>query len=213
MRTRAGSERILLELVAAIYDAALDPQLWRVFLDRYAEAVRGEYTLLIAHDFSRRTASIIHAARFDPALLKEYEEHYAAVNAWVICGQAPRWSGQPAAGAALAAMVIEGARVVRLRDMLTAWDAHGRRRGCRTRHCAQSTTSSTWTSTIRMPCGGSGACCPWSRCLRRPRSPISGAATASCWSSSRRASASTWGWTSRRRSFAKPSGGGRRAAS
>jgi hypothetical protein len=80
LRATEYSEKTVLDLVANIYQAAGNPQVWPVFLELYAEAVRGEYTLLVAHDFSAQRATVNSAVRFDPALLREYEQHYAALN-------------------------------------------------------------------------------------------------------------------------------------
>lgn len=80
----------LLELIGAIYDAALDPLLWPRFLELFAQACKSSSTLIFMHDFSNseatvegNAASIAAYAHFDDAFISSFAEHYNTVNVWV----------------------------------------------------------------------------------------------------------------------------------
>jgi DNA-binding CsgD family transcriptional regulator len=75
-------EALLLNLIDLAYGAALDPQQWAVFLDRFAEAFRGS-GVLFSQDMRSAEAGIAEFARFDLEYIKSYAEHYSATNLWL----------------------------------------------------------------------------------------------------------------------------------
>jgi DNA-binding CsgD family transcriptional regulator/PAS domain-containing protein len=80
------SETVLLRLVASIYDAAGDPQLWSVFLEQFAETVGGAATLMFLYDVKGHDGNIAATVRLDPEDLRKYSEHYIQVDQWGIQG-------------------------------------------------------------------------------------------------------------------------------
>ena len=80
------SETVLLRLVASIYDAAGDPQLWSVFLEQLAETVGGAATLMFLYDVKGHDGNIAATVRLDPEDLRKYSEHYIQVDQWGIQG-------------------------------------------------------------------------------------------------------------------------------
>jgi DNA-binding CsgD family transcriptional regulator/PAS domain-containing protein len=81
-----SSESVLLRLIASIYDAAGDPQLWPVFLERFAEAVGGAATLMFLYDVKGHNGNVAATVRLDPEDLRKYGEHYIQVDQWGIQG-------------------------------------------------------------------------------------------------------------------------------
>jgi DNA-binding CsgD family transcriptional regulator len=81
-----SSESALLSLIASIYDAAGDPQLWPVFLERFAGTVRGAATLMFLYDVKGRDGNVAATVRLDPEDLRKYGEHYIQVDQWGIQG-------------------------------------------------------------------------------------------------------------------------------
>lgn len=79
-------EQCVLDLVALIYDAAGDPALWPVFLDRFADAVQGTTTSLIFYDATRQAGGLTASARSDPIDQRKYNEYYVGVDCWGIHG-------------------------------------------------------------------------------------------------------------------------------
>jgi DNA-binding CsgD family transcriptional regulator len=76
------SEIEISHLVHQIYEAALDPSLWNVFLERAADAMAADSTGLVVHDHARKQGQMAVMARFDSSLQREYDAHYASVNIW-----------------------------------------------------------------------------------------------------------------------------------
>jgi DNA-binding CsgD family transcriptional regulator/PAS domain-containing protein len=72
----------VLGLVGLIYDASTAPALWRVFLDKFADAVQGESTGLIHYDASSRSSGFSARVRVDPGALRPYGDYYAAKDEW-----------------------------------------------------------------------------------------------------------------------------------
>jgi len=76
------SEKVVLDLIGAIYDAAIDPPAWKIFLEKFAQAVRGECTSLLWYDFRSLSGSISYSVRVKPEHIKLYDEYYAGVDVW-----------------------------------------------------------------------------------------------------------------------------------
>ncbi|MGR8932046.1 MAG: helix-turn-helix transcriptional regulator, partial [Gammaproteobacteria bacterium] len=78
------------ELIGKIYDAALTPALWSVFLEQLAEIFHSNGALIYLVDFSNRSAichsddiSFIRSVRMPPDLLRDYDRYYSTVNVWL----------------------------------------------------------------------------------------------------------------------------------
>lgn len=82
VRTSHFSEKIALELIGAIYDAAVSPSAWKTFLDKFAESMHGECTSLLWYDFRSLSGGISFSARVDPEHIKRYDEYYAGIDVW-----------------------------------------------------------------------------------------------------------------------------------
>ena len=85
----ARSPELLSELIGLIYESALDPSRWTVFLDRFAQAVDGQGTSIFMHDFASSESAVAASGsgigamvRFDPAYLQSFVEHYDQRNVW-----------------------------------------------------------------------------------------------------------------------------------
>lgn len=73
-------EERVLALVDSLYEAAVDPARYGVFLERLAEAVRGNWTLLMSHDRRAHRPSISLGIRIDPAAEAQYNAHYGQIS-------------------------------------------------------------------------------------------------------------------------------------
>ena len=79
-----ASNTQILDLIELVYDAAIDPTQWRVFLDKLTDLTGGGSGALFFQDaLSRDRAEMMHYNNFDPDMMAAYETHYAATNPWV----------------------------------------------------------------------------------------------------------------------------------
>ncbi|MDP1772447.1 MAG: helix-turn-helix transcriptional regulator [Methylobacter sp.] len=76
-------------LIGKIYDAAVMPELWPVFLEQLSEAFNSKGTVIYLMDFANRSptcrsdeVSFIQSARTDPETIVSYERYYSKVNVW-----------------------------------------------------------------------------------------------------------------------------------
>ena len=83
------SEDSALDLIDGIYAAAEDPSLWKPLLGRLAAVTGATVTGLIFEDTRSKRASVSANTGIDPERVRDYEEHYARVNAWM---HAIHWS-------------------------------------------------------------------------------------------------------------------------
>jgi DNA-binding CsgD family transcriptional regulator len=78
-----GSEAELLRLAVMAYEAATEPALWPVFLERYAQALNAEFAFLHLHDYASRRSQVIAASvGLTSPLQQSYHEHYSKLNLW-----------------------------------------------------------------------------------------------------------------------------------
>jgi DNA-binding CsgD family transcriptional regulator/PAS domain-containing protein len=70
----------LLSLIELIYAAVDDGSLWDTVMDRVAEVVNGQWTLIWGSFDNPAATDITAWARLDPTVLAAYVEHYASVN-------------------------------------------------------------------------------------------------------------------------------------
>jgi hypothetical protein len=75
-----GGAGSLLSLIELIYSAVDDVSLWPVVLERIAEAVQGEETVLFTSFPDPATPNVSCLARMDPVVLVPYAEYYAPLN-------------------------------------------------------------------------------------------------------------------------------------
>ena len=82
MRATSGEQDVL-DLVGRIYDAALDPELWPVFLERLSDVLGASGAVFYLENLDHHRVDFITSARIDPSALQLYGEHYAAQDIWV----------------------------------------------------------------------------------------------------------------------------------
>ncbi|MGZ8182683.1 MAG: helix-turn-helix transcriptional regulator [Methylobacter sp.] len=77
------------DLIGKIYDAAVMPELWPVFLEQLSEVFNSKGTVIYLMDFASRSptcrsdeVSFIQSARTDPETIASYERYYSKVNVW-----------------------------------------------------------------------------------------------------------------------------------
>ncbi|MGZ8158246.1 MAG: helix-turn-helix transcriptional regulator [Methylobacter sp.] len=77
------------DLIGKIYDAAVMPELWPVFLEQLSEVFNSKGTVIYLMDFASRSptcrsdeVSFIQSARTDPETIVSYERYYSKVNVW-----------------------------------------------------------------------------------------------------------------------------------
>jgi DNA-binding CsgD family transcriptional regulator/PAS domain-containing protein len=81
------SQDLLFQLIGLIYDAALEPAVWRHFLERLAEAVGGHSLNLAYIDGTDGCLTFMATARCDPAFVIDYERYYSRLDPWVAAAQ------------------------------------------------------------------------------------------------------------------------------
>jgi hypothetical protein len=82
------NEELFDDLVGKIYDAAADPDLWPVFLEKFAEAVSGLRGTTLALTYFSEPAggvsvqdrSLFRFVHHDPAWLDAYARYFCTVN-------------------------------------------------------------------------------------------------------------------------------------
>jgi DNA-binding CsgD family transcriptional regulator/PAS domain-containing protein len=77
-----GTDSQILELVGLVYDAAANPDTWPRFLERLAETIDGDGTVLFALEPEMPLRSIAALTRFDPVLIDRYVREFPE-NIWV----------------------------------------------------------------------------------------------------------------------------------
>jgi hypothetical protein len=76
-------DEVLHSLIQLIYEAAIDPDKWSVFLRKWAEAAGAQGIAVVVHNLAGQSGSIEANIGFDPESLRIYQNHYAARNPWV----------------------------------------------------------------------------------------------------------------------------------
>lgn len=67
-------------LVELIYDAAIDPSRWPVFLATLSNAFEGASGLLHHYDAALKIAPTFYEFGHDPSFIRSYADHYASIN-------------------------------------------------------------------------------------------------------------------------------------
>jgi DNA-binding CsgD family transcriptional regulator len=76
------SEKILLDLIALVYDSALDASLWPAFLEALSNSVTGSATTLMYHDMRAMQGIIAASVRVDPECERLYNQYYSGCDSW-----------------------------------------------------------------------------------------------------------------------------------
>jgi len=76
------SNKDILELIATIYDAALEPQDWRLVVEKLQQHLPGTGVALHGTHNGPNAAYFLEHQGYDPATIKEFLEDYAAINPW-----------------------------------------------------------------------------------------------------------------------------------
>lgn len=78
------------DLIGKIYDAAVTPELWGVFLEQLSDILNSKGTVLYLVDFANRRSicrsdeiSFIQSVRTDPETVISYDRYYSKVNVWL----------------------------------------------------------------------------------------------------------------------------------
>ena len=79
-----ASEKVLLDLIGRIYDAAEHPEQLSDALDRVGDALQSIANCLTFEDLSNRQSSINLSSKVDPHFQRTYNEHYQSVNLHII---------------------------------------------------------------------------------------------------------------------------------
>ena len=80
-------ESDLSNLIGQIYDAAQNAQLWGRFLESAADALEAGASALLHQDRRSQNDQVAVSIRLDPDLVRQYLEHYASVNPWVVTAE------------------------------------------------------------------------------------------------------------------------------
>jgi DNA-binding CsgD family transcriptional regulator/PAS domain-containing protein len=76
------SERRIGELIGLIYDAAVAPERWALFLDRLCDLAPNAKGILMLHDARTKSAPMVVTARWEEDLMDDYSSHFVTVNDW-----------------------------------------------------------------------------------------------------------------------------------
>lgn len=82
------SQEQVLQLVAALYDAAADTALWSPFLQQLALACGAGAADLLMHDVKQHSHTIANFYGFDPENIRLYNQHYYQIDPWTATGSA-----------------------------------------------------------------------------------------------------------------------------
>lgn len=85
------SEQVLTDLIGSMYDAAVEPALWKPFLEQIARTARADASGLVMHDDKQDAHAIAASWEVDPEMLRQYREYYGPLDLWT-----ERGKGKPA---------------------------------------------------------------------------------------------------------------------
>lgn len=85
-----ASEECLLELIAEIYEAAVDQARWPRFLEHLAEIIDGHAVNIAYTPLPHGEATMMSVVRFDPEAERQYHHYYREVDPWLKRGRATR---------------------------------------------------------------------------------------------------------------------------
>jgi len=85
-------------LIRLLYECALDPRQWSVFLAEYATAVGAQMSGLVVQDLRNQNGQVTAGYGADPFWERRYAEYYAGVNVWAQQGHSLLKPGIVSAG-------------------------------------------------------------------------------------------------------------------
>lgn len=74
-----GVEETALELIALTYDAALAPEKWRAFMERFAR-VMGARSAILRENYANGNVGLFEAVGYDPAFVAAYRKHFVYLD-------------------------------------------------------------------------------------------------------------------------------------
>jgi len=80
------SEDVLSVLIRHIYKAAINPNEWPMFLNLFADTVKGTFTSLVSYDPSSRGGNLSTTIRAHPDDQEKYNRYYVGIDQFGICG-------------------------------------------------------------------------------------------------------------------------------
>jgi DNA-binding CsgD family transcriptional regulator/PAS domain-containing protein len=75
-------ERDLPEFIGLIYDAAVEPSRWSLFLDRLCDMAPGAKSVMMLHDANTRSIRQSTTARWEEDWTTSYTDYYVKLNKW-----------------------------------------------------------------------------------------------------------------------------------
>lgn len=82
-----GQEQTTLNLINLIYDAAIDPKLWSIFLGRFTAAIGGTQAAIMVVDQERPSRNVGVTFGVNPEAQRVYGEHFWKMDEWSKRGQ------------------------------------------------------------------------------------------------------------------------------
>lgn len=76
------SKQELSQILANLYDAAADPNLWTPFLENLAHSTGAHSALLLMHNSGQDVYTISRSWGVDPLAARTYEDYYYSVDVW-----------------------------------------------------------------------------------------------------------------------------------
>ena len=73
-------ETTALELIALAYDAALAPEKWQAFMERFAKAMGARSAGLREIDYNTEQVRLFETVGFDPAYVAAYRQHFVRLD-------------------------------------------------------------------------------------------------------------------------------------
>src|ERR1700736_6315867 len=69
-------------LVRLVYESAVDPRRWRIFLSKWAKTTQAHAAALVVHDLQNHAGAILVGHGLAASWKRRYEEYYAGLNTW-----------------------------------------------------------------------------------------------------------------------------------
>jgi len=76
------SETEIFRIALLAYEAASEPDLWPGFLERYAQAISADFSVVQIHDLGRHRSTVIGGFGLDSPFKLSYNEYYSKLNPW-----------------------------------------------------------------------------------------------------------------------------------
>lgn len=86
LRGAGSQEKLLLNFLDQIYNAAIDPTAWLRFLERYVTTAHAGVGVIQRHDLKRQISTVEKSVNFNPGFQQSYNDYYGKINPWRIRG-------------------------------------------------------------------------------------------------------------------------------